>query len=287
MSGEKIIECVPNFSEGKDEDIIEQISQAIKSVESVELLDVDMGADTNRTVITFIAKSEYVGDAAYQGIKKASELIDMRMHRGAHPRMGATDVCPFIPVANTSMDECIDIATQLGKRVGEELEIPIFLYENAAINEERKNLANIRNGEYEGFDKKLKEKRWNPDFGPNQLSKKAGVTAIGAREFLIAYNINLNTSDRTYANEIAYELRERGRWKRINQKDSFYYKGDVVNFTKDYYPDGNSEYVAKSLDDIEKKILLLTENIDLDYLEILYRKNFFYGKPNEKVYLNR
>ena len=279
MTGEKIIECVPNFSEGKDEDIIEQISQAIKSVESVELLDIDMGADTNRTVVTFVAKPEYIGDAAYRGIKKASELIDMRKHKGAHPRMGATDVCPFIPVANTSMDECIDIATQLGKRVGEDLRIPIFLYENAATNEERKNLANIRSGEYEGFDKKLKEKKWNPDFGPNKLNKNAGVTAIGAREFLIAYNINLNTSDRTYANEIAYELRERGRWKRINQKDSFYYKGDIVNFAKDYYPDGNSEYIAKSLDDIEKKYAENGKNFKKKYLSLGLDPDNLIGKP--------
>ena len=251
MSLTKIVECVPNFSEGRDKKIIEQICSAIKSVETVEILDVDMGSDTNRTVITFIAESRYVAEAAYNGIEKASELIDMRKHSGAHPRMGATDVCPFIPVSNTTMEECVEIAKSLGEIVGNNLGIPIFLYESAAINEERQNLANIRSGEYEGFIEKLKDQNWKPDFGPRKLNVKSGVTAIGAREFLIAYNINLNTTDRTYANEIAYELRERGRWKRINQKDNFYYKGDVVNFGENFYPDGNSDYVGQNIEEIE------------------------------------
>ena len=252
MSLTKIIECVPNFSEGRDKKIIDQICSAIKSVETVELLDVDMGSDTNRTVVTFIAESNYVADAAYKGIEKAAELIDMRKHSGAHPRMGATDVCPFVPVSNTTMEECVDIAKSLGEIVGEKLGIPVFLYESAAVSKERRNLANIRSGEYEGFDEKLKDQKWKPDFGPSKLNVKSGTTAIGAREFLIAYNINLNTTDRTYANEIAYELRERGRWKRINQKDNFYYKGDVVNFRENFYPDGNSDYVGKNLKEIEK-----------------------------------
>ena len=252
MSLTKIIECVPNFSEGRDKKIIDQICSAIKSVETVELLDVDMGSDTNRTVVTFIAESNYVADAAYKGIEKAAELIDMRKHTGAHPRMGATDVCPFVPVSNTTMEECVDIAKSLGEIVGEKLGIPVFLYESAAVSKERRNLANIRSGEYEGFDEKLKDQKWKPDFGPSKLNVKSGTTAIGAREFLIAYNINLNTTDRTYANEIAYELRERGRWKRVNQKDNFYYKGDVVNFKENFYPDGNSDYVGKNLEEIEE-----------------------------------
>ena len=252
MSLTKIIECVPNFSEGRDKKIIDQICSAIKSVETVELLDVDMGSDTNRTVVTFIAESSYVADAAFKGIEKAAELIDMRKHTGAHPRMGATDVCPFVPVSNTTMEECVDIAKSLGEIVGEKLGIPVFLYESAAVSKERRNLANIRSGEYEGFDEKLKDQNWKPDFGPSKLNVKSGTTAIGAREFLIAYNINLNTTDRTYANEIAYELRERGRWKRVNQKDNFYYKGDVVNFRENFYPDGNSDYVGKNLEEIEK-----------------------------------
>lgn len=251
MSLTKIVECVPNFSEGRDKKIIDQICSAIKTVETVKLLDVDMGSDTNRTVVTFIAESRYVAKAAYKGIEKAAELIDMRKHSGAHPRMGATDVCPFIPVSNTTMEECVEIAKSLGEIVGNKLEIPTFLYESAAVNEERQNLANIRSGEYEGFNEKLKDKNWKPDFGPSKLNLKSGVTAIGAREFLIAYNINLNTTDRTYANEIAYELRERGRWKRINQNDNFYYKGDVVNFGENFYPDGNSDYVGRNLEEIE------------------------------------
>ena len=252
MSLTKIVECVPNFSEGRDKKIIDQICSAIKSVETVELLDVDMGSDTNRTVVTFIAESKYVAEAAYKGIEKAAELIDMRKHSGAHPRMGATDVCPFIPVSNMTMEECVEIAKSLGEIVGNDLGIPIFLYESAAVNEERQNLANIRSGEYEGFEKKLKDQNWKPDFGPSKLNVKSGATAIGAREFLIAYNINLNTTDRTYANEIAYELRERGRWKRVNQKDNFYYKGDVVNFKENFYPDGNSDYIGKNLEEIEE-----------------------------------
>ena len=251
MSSKKIVECVPNFSEGKDKEIIDKICAVIETVDTVEILDVDMGADTNRTVVTFIAESEYVEDAAYKGIEKAAELINMSKHTGAHPRMGATDVCPFIPVSNITMEECVDIAKRLGKKVGNELSIPIFLYEAAATNEKRLNLANIRSGEYEGLSEKLRDPEWKPDFGPNKPNVKSGATAIGAREFLIAYNINLNTTDRTYANEIAYELRERGRWKRINQKDNFYYKGDIVNFAEGYYPDGNSDYVGTSLKEIE------------------------------------
>ena len=252
MTLTKIVECVPNFSEGRDKKIIDQICSAIKSVETVELLDVDMGSDTNRTVVTFIAESKYIAEAAYKGIEKAAELIDMRKHSGAHPRMGATDVCPFIPVSNMTMEECVEIAKSLGEIIGNDLGIPIFLYESAAVNEERQNLANIRSGEYEGFEKKLKDQNWKPDFGPSKLNVKSGATAIGAREFLIAYNINLNTTDRTYANEIAYELRERGRWKRVNQKDNFYYKGDVVNFKENFYPDGNSDYIGKNLEEIEE-----------------------------------
>ena len=214
MSLTKIVECVPNFSEGRDKKIIDQICSAIKTVETVELLDVDMGSDTNRTVVTFIAESRYIASAAYKGIEKAAELIDMRKHTGAHPRMGATDVCPFIPVSNTTMEECVEIAKSLGENVGKNLGIPIFLYESAAVNEDRQNLANIRNGEYEGFNEKLKDQNWKPDFGPSKLNVKSGVTAVGAREFLIAYNINLNTTDKKIATDIALDIREAGRLKR-------------------------------------------------------------------------
>ena len=279
MSLTKIIECVPNFSEGRDKKIIDQICSAIKSVETVELLDVDMGSDTNRTVVTFIAESNYVADAAFKGIEKAAELIDMRKHTGAHPRMGATDVCPFVPVSNTTMEECVDIAKSLGEIVGEKLGIPVFLYESAAVSKERRNLANIRSGEYEGFDEKLKDQKWKPDFGPSKLNVKSGTTAIGAREFLIAYNINLNTTDRTYANEIAYELRERGRWKRINQKDNFYYKGDVVNFRENFYPDGNSDYVGKNLKEIEKFYQKSGRNFRKRYNSLGLDPENLIGKP--------
>ncbi|MFL2943869.1 MAG: glutamate formimidoyltransferase [Candidatus Poseidoniales archaeon] len=279
MSLKKIVECVPNFSEGRDKKIIDQICSAITTVETVELLDVDMGSDTNRTVVTFIAESRYVVTAAYKGIEKAAELIDMKKHTGAHPRMGATDVCPFIPVSNTTMEECVDIARSLGEIVGDKLGIPIFLYESAAINQERQNLANIRSGEYEGFDEKLKEQNWKPDFGPSKLNVKSGVTAIGAREFLIAYNINLNTTDRTYANEIAYELRERGRWKRVNQKDNFYYKGDVVNFKENFYPDGNSDYVGKNLEEIEEFYQKNGHNFRKRYNSLGLDPDNLIGKP--------
>ena len=279
MPSKKIVECVPNFSEGKDKKIIDQICASIETVDTVEILDIDMGADTNRTVVTFIVESEYAESAAYKGIEKAAELIDMRNHTGAHPRMGATDVCPFIPVSNIDMEECVNISIKLGERVGNELAIPIFLYEAAATNEERQNLANIRSGEYEGLYEKLKDKNWEPDFGPSKPNLKSGATAIGAREFLIAYNINLNTTDRTYANEIAYELRERGRWKRTNQKDNFYYKGNIVNFAKKYYPDGNSDYVGNSLEEIEKYYQKTGRNFRKRYTSLGLDPDNLIGKP--------
>ena len=246
----QLVECVPNFSEGRDEKIINEIQQAIESVSGVEVLDVDMGADTNRTVVTFVGTPDIISEAAFQGVKRASELIDMRKHEGAHPRMGATDVCPFIPVSNVSMEDCIRLAKETGKRIGNELSIPVYLYENAASREERKNLATVRSGEYEGLEEKLNDPEWKPDYGSAKLNKRAGATAVGAREFLIAYNINLNTNDRTYANEIAYELRERGRWKRIGNTEPFYYKGDVVYFEENKFPDGNSDFVGKNFEEL-------------------------------------
>ena len=248
----QLVECVPNFSEGRDKAIINEITQAIKTVSGIEILDVDMGADTNRTVVTIIGSPEVISEAAFQAVKKASEVIDMSKHEGAHPRMGATDVCPFIPVSNITMDECIEIARRTGKRIGEELGIPVYLYEKAAKNEERTNLATVRAGEYEGFKEKIKEPNWKPDYGTAQFNEKSGATAVGAREFLIAYNINLNTNDRTYANEIAYEIRERGRWKRTGNINPFYYKGEVVYFEKDKYPDGNSDFIATSFNELSK-----------------------------------
>lgn len=210
----KLIECVPNFSEGKDKAKIQEIANAIKSVEGVNLLDIDPGEATNRTVITFVGTPDAVLEGAFQGIKKASEIIDMRKHKGEHPRIGATDVCPFIPLSGSTMDDCIELAKKLGKRVWEELRIPIYLYEYAATSEERRSLANIREGEYEGLEKKLKDPKWRPDFGEAYFNEKSGATVIGARNFLIAYNINLNTRDKRLANSIALKLREKGTIKK-------------------------------------------------------------------------
>jgi len=209
----KLIECVPNFSEGRDLNIIRQITAAIESAEGISLLDVDPGASTNRTVVTFVGSPRAAVEAAFRGIQKATELIDMREHKGAHPRMGATDVCPFIPVSNVSWEEAIACANQLGKRVADELSIPVYLYEKAARNQSRSNLSIIRSGEYEGFFEKIKEAAWKPDFGPSVFNEKSGATAIGARQFLVAYNVNLNTKAVRRANSVAFDVRENGRIK--------------------------------------------------------------------------
>ena len=207
----QIIECVPNFSEGHDMQIIKQITDVIESVDGVKLLDVDPGKATNRTVVTFVGEPNAVIEAAYLAIKKASEIIDMSKHKGEHPRMGATDVCPLIPVSGITMEETVAFAKILGKRVGENLNIPVYLYENAQPNKERNNLSVIRAGEYEGFFKKIKQPEWAPDFGPTEFNEKAGGTVIGARDFLIAYNVNLNTKSVRLANSVAFDIREAGR----------------------------------------------------------------------------
>ena len=207
----QLIECVPNFSEGSDLSIIKQITNEIESVEGVRLLDVDPGKATNRTVVTFVGEPISVIEAAFRAIKKAAELIDMRKHTGEHPRMGATDVCPLIPVANISMEETAEWSKKLGERVGNELEIPVYLYEDAQKNPERKNLSIIRAGEYEGFSKKIILREWAPDFGKAIFNAKSGATVIGARDFLVAYNINLNTTSTRRANAIAFDVRESGR----------------------------------------------------------------------------
>lgn len=210
---QKVIECVPNFSEGRDLDVIRQITAAIESVDGISLLNVDPGASTNRTVVTFAGEPKAAVEAAFRGIKTAAELIDMRKHSGAHPRMGATDVCPFIPVSGVSWEEAIACARELGKRVGEELGIPVYLYEKAAKDPARSNLSIIRAGEYEGFFEKIKDARWKPDFGPNEFNERAGGTVIGAREFLVAYNVNLNTKAVRRATSVAFDVRENGRVK--------------------------------------------------------------------------
>jgi len=207
----QLIECVPNFSEGRDEKIIKQITDAIESVDGIKLLNVDPGKATNRTVVTFVGEPEQVIEAAFQGAKVAAQLIDMSKHKGEHPRFGATDVCPLVPIANISMEETVVYAQRLAKRMGEELGISVYCYEFAASNEERRSLANCRAGEYEGLKEKLQQPEWKPDFGPDTLNERAGATAVGARNFLIAYNVNLNTTSVRRANSIAFDVREAGR----------------------------------------------------------------------------
>lgn len=210
----QLIECVPNFSEGHDMNIIHQITTEIESVEGVKLLNVDPGKATNRTVVTFVGNPDAVIQAAFLAIKKAGELIDMSKHKGEHPRMGATDVCPLIPIAGITMEETAEYAKKLGARVGKELSIPVYLYEAAQTDKKRNNLSVIRAGEYEGFFKKIKLPEWKPDFGPAEHSVKSGSTVIGARDFLVAYNVNLNTTSTRRANSIAFDVREAGRVKR-------------------------------------------------------------------------
>ena len=216
----KIIECVPNFSEGRDLGIIKQITDAIESVEGVKLLDVDPGKDTNRSVVTFVGSPEAVAESAFRSVKMASGIIDMSKHHGAHPRIGATDVCPFVPVSGITMEETVKYAREVAERIGNKLGIPVYCYENAAFTPQRRNLACCRSGEYEGLKKKLSDPDWKPDFGPSEFNERSGATAVGARDFLVAFNINLNTTSIRRANAIAYDVREKGRPKR---------EGDPVN----------------------------------------------------------
>jgi len=228
---DRIVECIPNFSEGCDEKVIDAITAAIEAVDGVQLLDADPGQATNRTVVTFAGTPEGVEEAAFQAIKTASELIDMSKQTGEHPRQGATDVCPFCPVSGVTMDECVALSRKVGARVGEELGIPVFLYEYSASKPERKLLPDIRVGEYEALPNKLGKPEWAPDFGPNQFNdtvKRTGATVMGAREFLIAYNINLNTRDKKYASDIAMEVRETGRLQRGPSPTQFYSHGEIM-----------------------------------------------------------
>lgn len=220
----QLIECVPNFSEGRDMNIINQITDAIETVEGVRLLNVDPGKATNRTVVTFVGEPDAVVEAAYRGIKKAGELIDMSKHKGEHPRMGATDVCPLIPISGITMEETAKYAQQLGNRVGNELGIPVYFYEAAQPNKQRSNLSVIRAGEYEGYFKKIQLPEWKPDAGPASFDMKRGATVIGARDFLVAYNVNLNTTSTRRANAIAFDVREAGR----TEKDA---KGNIIKQT--------------------------------------------------------
>ncbi len=239
---QQLIECVPNFSEGLDLLIIQQITNEVESIEGVRLLNVDPGKATNRTVVTFVGNPQAVINAAFLAIKKAGELIDMSKHKGEHPRMGATDVCPLIPIANISMEETAKWAQKLGERVGKELQIPIYLYEAAQSNKERSNLSVIRAGEYEGFFKKIKLPEWKPDFGPAEFDAKRGATVIGARDFLVAYNVNLNTTSTRRANSIAFDVREAGRVKR---------EGDPINGKVVTDASGNSVSISGSLKSVK------------------------------------
>ena len=210
----QLIECVPNFSEGRDLAIIQQITGEIERMEGVRLLDVDQGKATNRTVVTFVGDPEPIIEAAFRATSTAARLIDMSKHKGEHPRFGATDVCPLVPVSGISMDEVVIFARRLAERIGKELQIPVYCYEYAAFRKERRNLADVRAGEYEGLPEKLRDPDWKPDFGPAEFVKRTGSIAVGARDFLVAYNINLNTTSARRANEIAFDVREKGRVKR-------------------------------------------------------------------------
>lgn len=273
----RIVECVPNFSEGRDAGKLKQLTSAIEAVSGVQLLNVEPGADTHRTVVTFVGEPEAVLEGAFQGIARAAQLIDMSTHRGAHPRMGATDVCPFVPVEGVTMAECVALARRLGERVGKELGIPVFLYEEAASSPARRNLADVRKGEYEGLAKKLADPAWKPDFGPAAFLAKSGATAIGAREFLIAWNLNLNSTDKNHAAELAYELRERGRVARTGNTTPFYYRGKELKYAAGAWPCGSCGFVGETYAQTkshcagahgyELDALLLQAGLDLAALE--------------------
>jgi glutamate formiminotransferase / formiminotetrahydrofolate cyclodeaminase len=242
MKPQPIIECVPNFSEGRDMNIINQIKNEIESVSGVKLLDVDPGKDTNRTVVTMVGSPEEVCEAAFRAVKRASELIDMSKHHGEHPRMGATDVCPLIPVSGITMEETVIYARKLAERIGSELSIPVYCYESAAFEAKRKNLASCRSGEYEGLKKKMDDPEWKPDFGPALFNPRSGATAVGARDFLVAFNVNLNTTSVRRANAIAYDVREKGRPMR---------EGDPVTGTIVKDEKGNQVMIPGSLKSVK------------------------------------
>ena len=277
---DKLIECVPNFSEGQRPEIIKLITDEIEKVEGARLLDVDPGYDMNRTVVTFIGTPEAVKVAAFNSIKKASEFIDMSKHKGSHPRMGATDVCPFVPVSGVTTEECIELSKEVAKKVGDELGIPVYLYEKSATKPERENLAKIRQGEYEALEEKLKKPEWEPDFGQAKFNAKAGATVIGVREFLIAYNIDLNTREVKHATDIAFELREKGRSARKGNDGNFYYKSeDIVKYEKGNYPCGDCDFVGKT---VKETIDHCKEEHDYNLADILEQHGIDPEKPEEQ-----
>jgi glutamate formiminotransferase/formiminotetrahydrofolate cyclodeaminase len=274
---EQLIECVPNFSEGRDMALIKQITDVIKAVDDVRLLDVDPGADMNRVVVTFVGPPAGVKEAAFQAIRKAAELIDMSRHKGTHPRMGATDVCPFVPVSGVTFEECIALSREVAERVGEELGIPIYLYEKSAQLPERQNLAVVRHGEYEALPEKLKKPEWKPDFGPAEFNARAGATAIGVREFLIAYNVNLNTREFKHATDIAFELRAKGRSVRRGHTEQYYLWGEEIpTYEAGNYPCGDCEFVGKTIDDT---ILHCCDAHGYDLAEVLSLHDVDPAKP--------
>ena len=243
----KLVECIPNFSEGRDASKIKEITDSIESVDGITLLDVDPGSDTNRTVVTFIGNPEAVEKAAFLAIKTASRVIDMTQHNGTHSRIGATDVCPFVPINDFSDKDCIQLSKNVAKRVGNELNIPIYLYEKSAKKQYRSSLPDIRKGEYESLSEKLNDPKWKPDYGPRKFNAKTGATIIGSRDFLIAYNINLNTKDKRLATDIAFEIRESGRSKRIpNPKSSNLLDGQIVR-----NPDGSPVKIPGMFKDVK------------------------------------
>ena len=274
---EKLIECVPNFSEGRDESVIKQITDAIEKIDDVKLLDVDRGEEMNRTVVTFVGSPEGIKEAAFQAIKKASEVIDMSKHKGSHPRMGATDVCPFVPISGVTIDECVELSKEVAKRVGDELGIPVYLYEKSASSPARENLAVIRQGEYEGLEAKMKLPGWKPDFGPSQFNKKSGGTVMGVREFLIAYNISLNTREVKHATDIAFELREKGRSARAGNGSEFYYKStDILKYSQGEYPCGYQDFVGRTFQEVVEHS---KEVHDFDLIELLKLHGINPDKP--------
>jgi glutamate formiminotransferase/formiminotetrahydrofolate cyclodeaminase len=239
----KLVECVPNISEGRDAAKIKQVTDAIAAVPGVRVLDVDPGADTNRTVITFVGEPEAVLEGAFRCIAEAARVIDMRQHHGSHPRMGATDVVPFVPIEGASMEACADLARRLGERVAKELAIPVYLYEAAAARLERRNLADVRRGEYEGLAKKLQDPQWQPDFSA-PYNAQAGATIIGAREFLVAYNVTLNSGSKDHATDIAFELREKGRVARRGRVQPYYQAGELSFYAEGSFPCGNCDFTG-------------------------------------------
>jgi len=261
----KIVECVPNFSEGRDAARIKQITEAIEGAGGVRLLNVEPGADTNRTVVTFVGPPDAVVGAAFAGVARAAQLVDMNRHTGAHPRMGATDVVPFVPVEGVTMAECVALARRLGERIGGDLQIPVYLYEEAASRPERRNLADVRKGEWEGLGRKLEDPAWQPDFGPAAAHPTAGATIVGAREFLIAYNVDLNSTDKGHATDIAMALREKGRMARSGNTRPYYARGKKLFYREGAFPCGSCEIVAPTYDAVRAHVAE-AHGYDLDAL---------------------